>query len=46
MNELSVMLITLSRRTVICQSAAEVNLAGVAPLGAVSYRFNTYINVI
>ena len=34
------MLITLSRRTAICQSVAEVQLAGVAPLGAVSHRFN------
>ena len=30
------MLITLSRRTAICQSVAEVLLTGVAPLGAVS----------
>ena len=34
------MLITLSRRTAICQSVAEVLLTGVAPLGAVSHRFN------
>ena len=34
------MLITLSRRTAICQSVAEVKLTGVAPLGAVSYIFN------
>ena len=34
------MLITLSRRTAICQSVAEVQLTGVAPLGAVSHRFN------
>ena len=34
------MLITLSRRTAICQSVAEVYLTGVAPLGAVSHRFN------
>ena len=34
------MLITLSRRTAICQSAAEVYLTGVAPLGAVRHRFN------
>ena len=33
------MLITLSRRTAICQSVAEVQLTGVAPLGAVSHRF-------
>ena len=30
------MLITLSRRVAICQSVAEVQLTGVAPLGAVS----------
>ena len=35
------MLITLSRRTAICQSVAEVQLTGVFPLGAVS----TYIYV-
>ena len=43
------MLITLSRRTVICQSVAEVQLTGVAPLGAVSHRFiflNLYISAI
>ena len=34
------MLITLSRRTAICQSVAEVQLTGVVPLGAVSHRFN------
>ena len=34
------MLITLSRRTAISQSVAEVWLTGVAPLGAVSHRFN------
>ena len=34
------MLITLSRRAVICQPVAEVYLTGVAPLGAVSHRFN------
>ena len=33
------MLITLSRHTVICQSVAEVQLTGVAPMGAVSHRF-------
>ena len=32
------MLITLSRRTAICQSVAEVQLTGVAPLGSVSHR--------
>ena len=37
------MLITLSRRTAICQSVAEVQLTGVAPLGAVSHRFNFLI---
>jgi hypothetical protein len=34
------MLITLSCRPAICQSVAEVYLTGVAPLGAVSHRFN------
>ena len=34
------MLITLSRHTAICQSIAEVELTGVAPLGALSQRFN------
>ena len=34
------MLITLSRSTVICQSVAEDQLTGVAPLGAVSHRSN------
>ena len=34
------MLITLSRRTAICQSVAEVQLTGEVPLGAVSHRFN------
>ena len=38
------MLITLSRRTAICQSVAEVQLTGVAPLGAVSHRFNFFNN--
>ena len=33
------MLITLSRRSAICQSVAEVQLTGVTPLGAVSHRF-------
>jgi hypothetical protein len=37
------MLITLSRRTVICKSDAEVKLTGVVPLGAVSYRFIFYL---
>ena len=32
------MLITLSRRAAICQSVSEVELTGVAPLGAVSHR--------
>ena len=36
------MLITLSRRTAICQSVAEVWLTGVAPLGTVSRRLITY----
>ena len=36
------MLITLSRRTTICQSVAEVWLTAVAPLGAVSHRFNFF----
>ena len=36
------MLITLSRRTAICQSVAEVQLTGVAPLGAVSHRYTSY----
>ena len=34
------MLFTLSHRAAICQSDAEVYLTGVAPLGAVSHRFN------
>ena len=34
------MLITLSRRTAICYSVAEVQLTGVAPIGAVSHRFD------
>jgi hypothetical protein len=34
------MLITLSHRTVICQSVTEVELTDVVPLGVVSYRFN------
>ena len=37
------MLITLSRRAAICQSFAEVQLTGVAPLGAVSHRFNFFL---
>ena len=36
------MLITLSRRSAICQSVAEVYLTGVASLGAVSHRFNFF----
>ena len=39
------MLITLSRRTAICQSVAEISLTGVAPLGAVSHRFNLIFNL-
>ena len=34
------MLITLSRRTAVCQSVAEVQLTGVVPLGAVIHRLN------
>ena len=34
------MLITLSRRTAICQSVSEVQLTGVTAFGAVSHRFN------
>ena len=30
-----------TRRTVICQSVAEVQLTDVAPLGGVSHRFNS-----
>ena len=37
------MLITLSRRAAICQSLAEVQLTGLAPLGAVSHRFNFFL---
>ena len=37
------MLITLSRRTAICQSFAEVCLNGMAPLGAVSHRFRSSV---
>ena len=40
------MLITLSRRTAICQSFAEVRLTGVAALGAVSHSFNSYIRSV
>ena len=36
----------LSRFTAICQSVAEVQLTGVAPLGAVSHRFIFLINLI
>ena len=38
------MLITLSRRTAICQSVSEVYLTSVVPLGAVSHRFNFDFN--
>ena len=38
-----IMLIKLSCRTAICQSVVEVYLTGVAPLGAVSNRFNFLI---
>ena len=37
------MLITLSRRTAICQSVVEVEYGGVAPLGAAIHRFNFLI---
>ena len=37
------MLITLSYRTVICQSDAEVYLTGVAPLRAVSYKLHFFL---
>ena len=40
------MLITLSRRIVICQSVAEVYFTVVAPLGAISHRFNFIIIII
>ena len=40
------MLITLSRRTAICESVAEVYLTGVAPLEAVSNRFNFNLIVL
>ena len=40
------MLIMLSCHTVICQSVAEVQLTGVTPLGAVSYRFIIIIIVV
>ena len=36
------MLITLPRRSAICQSVVEVYLTGVAPLEAVSHRFNFF----
>ena len=36
------MVITLFRRAAICQSVAEVQLTDVAPLGAVSQRFNFF----
>jgi len=38
--------ITLSRRTVVCQSVAEVYLIGVSPLGAVSHLFNLILIII
>ena len=38
------MLITLSHRAAICQSVSEVQLTGVAPLGAVSHRFKLIFN--
>ena len=38
------MLITLYRRTAICQSVAEVKLTGLVPLGAVRDRFNLSFN--
>ena len=37
------MLTTLSRRTVMYQSDAEVWMTGVAPLGTVSHRFHFHI---
>ena len=37
--------IPLCRRTAICQSVAEVELTGVAPLGAVSHRFFFYFTM-
>ena len=40
------MLITLSHHAAICQSVAEVQLTSVAPLGAVSHRFNFFKNKI
>ena len=41
------MLITLSRRSAICQSISEVKLTGVAPMGTVSHRliFKFVINL-
>ena len=36
------MIITLPRRTSICQSVAEVLLTGVAPLEAVNHRFDLF----
>ena len=38
------MLIPLSRRTAINQTVAEVELTGVAPLGAVSHTFSFNFN--
>ena len=40
------MIITLSRRAAICQSVAEVKLTGIAPLEAVSHRFDLIIIII
>ena len=40
------MLITLSRRAAICQSVEGVQLTGVAPLGAVSHRFNFFLSFL
>ena len=40
------MLITLSPCTAICLLVAEVYLIDVAPLGAVSHRFNFFNNII
>jgi hypothetical protein len=40
------MIITLSSCTSLCQSVAEVSLSGVAPLGAISHRFNLIITKV
>ena len=40
------MLITLSCRTAIYLSVAEIWLTGVVPLGAVSHKFNVFIDLI